>query len=173
MQQYEVWIHHTTPHLPCLWPYHKSRCKCTTLHYCILTSPSHTLPHFTKMHPFLNTMFDNTKRETFMVTIFTIGQTRQFCSLPFRRLCTVDTGSTAPPTGNYTEAETALYGSYVHKASPKSLRGFTIISLIIIAQELRFILPIHTSPQFSSAFKMGPTLRFSRSLFNRMLKTRV
>jgi len=70
-----------------------------------------------------------------MVTIFTIGQTRQFCSLQFRRLCTVDTGSTAPSIGNYMEAETSLYGSYVHKASAKSLRGFTIISLIIIAQE--------------------------------------
>jgi hypothetical protein len=70
-----------------------------------------------------------------MVTIFTIGQTRQFCSLQFRRLCTVDTGSTAPSIGNYMEAETSLYGSYVHKASAKSLRGFTIISLVIIAQE--------------------------------------
>jgi hypothetical protein len=96
-----------------------------------------------------------------------------FCSPPFRRLCTVDTGSTVPSIGRYTAAETALYGSYVHKASAKSLRGFTIISLIIIAQELQFILSIPTSTQFSSAFKTGPTLRFSRNLFNRMLKTRV
>ena len=98
-------------------------------------------------------MFENVKRESFMVTLFTIAQTRQFCSLPFRRLCNVDTGSTAPSIGKYTEAETALYGSYMHKASAKSLRGFTIISLIIIAQELRFILPVPTSTQYSTAFK--------------------
>ena len=78
----------------------------------------------------------------------------------------MDTGSTAPPIGKYTAAETALYGSYVHRASAESLRGFTIISLIIIAQELQFILSIPTSTQFSSAFKMGPTLRLSRNLFN-------